>query len=258
MLFLTISCETSQEVVPKTTTTTTTTTTVPPTPIIPPTPSLPPTPPSGTIEATKPSSQEIYDAFVRLALKNSSNTQTQTIRKWASTKTKINVYWDGGRTTALFMALDKIIADMNSLNKYSKLVRTEVVAEADIIINRVDIATHNAKYASYQVTNTSIQGNTFTQWNNTEIMKAVVWLSPNTPASVQTGVLRHELTHALGLGHIENTKSIMVAVMNGVNYDFNNYSILDQKVIQILTDARVKQGMTEANVSVVIKEYAAK
>ena len=146
---------------------------------------------------------------------------------------------------------------MNSLNKYSKLVRTEVVAEADIIINRVDIATHNAKYASYQVTNTTIQGNTFTQWNNTEIMKAVVWLSPNTPASVQTGVLRHELTHALGLGHIENTKSIMVAVMNGVNYDFNNYSILDQKVIQILADDRVKQGMAEANVSVVIKEYAA-
>ena len=253
MLFLTISCETSQEVAPKTTTTTTT-------PIIPPipTPTPPPTPPSGTIDSTKPSSQEIYDAFVRLALKNSSNTQTQTIRKWASTKTKINVYWDGGQTTALFAALDKILADMNDLNKFNKLVRTEVIGDADIIINRVDIATHNAKYASYQVTNTSIQGNTFTQWNSTEIMKGVVWLSPNTPTSVQTGVLRHELTHTLGLGHIENTKSIMVAVMNGVNYDFNNYSILDKKVIQILADARVKQGMTEANISAVIKEYAAK
>lgn len=255
MLFLTISCETSQEVAPKTTTTTTTPI---PTPIVPTNPITPPVSPSGTIDTTKPSSQEVYDAFVRLALKNSSNTQTLTIRKWASTKTKITVFWDGGPTTALFTALDKIIADMNNLNKYSKLVRTEVVAEADIIINRADMATHNAKYTNYQVTNTNVQGNTFTQWNNTEIMKAVVWLSPNTPATVQTGVLRHELTHALGLGHIENTKSIMVAVMNGVNYDFDNYSILDQRVLQILADARVKQGMTEANVSAVIKEYAAK
>ena len=89
-------------------------------------------------------------------------------------------------------------------------------------------------------------------------MKAVVWLSPSTPASVEHGVLRHELTHALGLGHIENTKSIMVAVMNGVNYDFNNYSLLDQKILQILADTRVKQGMTEDNISAVIKEYAAK
>lgn len=239
MLFLMISCEKSQEVAPKSTTTTTTT-------------------PTTVVDATKPSSQEIYDAFVRLALKNSSNTQTLTIRKWASTKTQIKVYWDGGRTTALFTALDKVIADMNSLNKYSKLVRTEAVAEADIIINRVDVATHNAKYASYQVSNTGVQGNTFTQWSNTEIVKAIVWLSPNTPATLQTGVLRHELTHALGLGHIENTKSIMVAVMNGVNYDFNNYSVLDQRVLQILADVRVKQGMTEANVSAVIKEYAAK
>lgn len=246
MLFLMISCEKSQEVAPQTTTKTTTPTT----------PTT--TSPSGTVDATKPSSQEIYDAFVRLALKNSGNTQTMTVRKWATTKTQVKVYWDGGRTTALFTALDKIIADMNSLNKYSKLVRTEVVAEADIIINRVDAATHNAKYASYQVTNTSVQGNTFTQWNTTEIVKAIVWLSPTTPATLQTGVLRHELTHALGLGHIENTKSIMVAIMSGVNYDFNNYSVLDQRVLQILADARVKQGMNEANISAVIKEYAAK
>lgn len=246
MLFLMISCEKSQEVAPQTTTKTTTPTT----------PTT--TSPSGTVDATKPSSQEIYDAFVRLALKNSGNTQTMTVRKWATTKTQVKVYWDGGRTTALFTALDKIIVDMNSLNKYSKLVRTEVVAEADIIINRVDAATHNAKYASYQVTNTSVQGNTFTQWNTTEIVKAIVWLSPTTPATLQTGVLRHELTHALGLGHIENTKSIMVAIMSGVNYDFNNYSVLDQRVLQILADARVKQGMNEANISAVIKEYAAK
>jgi Protein of unknown function (DUF2927)/Matrixin len=238
MLFLMVACQKNQEITPTTTTTLTTS--------------------NGVINNTKPTSQEIYDAFVRLALKNSSNTQTLAIRKWASTKTQIKVYWDGGRTTVLFTALDKIIADMNSLNKYSKLVRTEVVADANIIINRVDVATHNAKYASYQVTNTVVQGNTFTLWSNTEIMKAVVWLSPIAPASVQNGVLRHELTHALGLGHIENTKSIMVAVMSGVNYDFNNYSILDQRVLQILGDARVKQGMTETNVSAVIKEYAAK
>lgn len=242
ILFLMISCEKSQEIAPQTTTT------------IP----ITPTSPTGTINTTKPSSQEIYDAFVRLALKNSSNTQTMTIRKWATTKTQIKVYWDGGRTTALFTALDKVIADMNDLNKYSKLIRTETIAEADIIINRVDAATHNTKYASYQVTNTSVQGNTFTQWSNTEIIKAIVWLSPTTTVSLQTGVLRHELTHAMGLGHIENTKSIMVAVMNGVNYDFNSYSVLDQRVLQILADARVKQGMTEANISAVIKEYAAK
>ena len=46
--------------------------------------------------------------------------------------------------------------------------------------------------------------------------------------------------------------------MNGINYDFNNFSLLDQKILQILADTRVKQGMTEANVSAVIKEYAAK
>ncbi len=249
MLFLMIACQKNQEIAPQTTTTTSTTTTPTTTTT---------TTPTGVTNTTKPTSQEVYDAFVRLALKNSSNTQTLTIRKWASTKAQIKVYWDGGRTTTLFSALDKLMADMNSLNKYSKLVRTEVAAEADIIINRVDIATHNAKYASYKVTNTTVQGNTFTLWSNTEIQKAVVWLSPTVTANVQNGVLRHELTHALGLGHIENTKSIMVAVMNGVNYDFNNYSVLDQRVLQILGDARVKQGMNEANVSAVIKEYAAK
>jgi predicted Zn-dependent protease len=250
LFFMTISCEKTQEVAPSTNTNTTTTTNTNNTNTT--------TTTTSTANTPKPTSQEIYDAFVRLALRNSSNTQSVTIRKWASTKTQIKVYWDGGRTTTLFTALDKLIADMNSLNKYNKMVRTEVASEADIIINRVDAATHNAKYANYQVTNTSVQGNTFTAWSNTEIIKAVVWLSPNAPASVQNGVLRHELTHALGLGHIENTKSIMVAVMSGVNYDFNNYSVLDQRVLQILADARVKQGMTEANISAVIKEYAAK
>lgn len=241
VLFLTIACEKSEEIDPQTTNSTTS-----------------PTSSTGVINNTKPTSQEVYDAFVRLALKNSAGTQTLTIRKWLSTKTQIKVYWDGGRTTDLLKALDKVIVDMNSLNKYNKMVRTEVVAEADIIINRVDAATHNAKYASYQVTNTSVQGNTFTQWSNTEIMKAIVWLSPSTPPTLQNGVLRHELTHALGLGHIENTKSIMVAVMSGVSYDFNSYSLLDQTVLQILADNRVKQGMNEANISAVIKEYAAK
>jgi predicted Zn-dependent protease len=264
-LFLMISCEKTQEVAPTTTTTTTTTnpmnstgtTTTNPTNTTG-TTTTTNTTTTGIVNNTKPTNQEIYDAFVRLALKNSSNTQSVTIRKWASTKTQIKVYWDGGRTATLFTALDKVIADMNSLNKYNKMVRTEVASEADITINRVDAATHNAKYASYQITNTSVQGNTFTAWSNTEIMKAVVWLSPTAPASVQNGVLRHELTHALGLGHIENTKSIMVAVMSGANYDFNNYSTLDQRVLQILADIRVKQGMNEASVSAVIKEYAAK
>ncbi len=246
MLFLIISCEKSQDIVPQTTSQTTTPTT---------TQTITP---SGVVDSTKPSNQEVYDAFVRLALKNSANTQAMTIRKWSSTKAQIKVYWDGGKTTTLSTALDKLMADMNGLNKYNKLVRTEVAAEASIIINRVDASVHNAKYPNYQVTNTTIQGNTFTQWNSTEITNAVVWLSATTPASLQIGVLRHELTHALGLGHIENTKSIMVAVMSGVNYDFNNYSLLDQKILQILADSRVKQGMSEANVSAVIKEYAAK
>lgn len=213
---------------------------------------------NGVIASAKPSSQEIYDAFVRLALKNSAGTQAMTIRKWLSTKAQIKIYWDGGSTTALLTGLDKIMADMNSLNKNNKLIRTTVVTEADIIINRVDIATHNAKYASYQVTNTTVQGNTFTLWSNTGITKAVIWLSPTTPSTLQIGVLRHELTHALGIGHTENTKSLMVAVMSSANYDFNTFSVLDQRVLQILGDSRVKQGMNEANTSTVIKEYAAK
>lgn len=241
MLFLMIACEKSQEIAPTSTPTSVQTSSS-----------------GGVINSVRPTSKEIYDAFVRLALKNSSNTKALTIRKWISTKTQIKVYWDGGRTADLILALDKVIADMNVLNKHSKLVRTGVVAEADITINRVDAKTHNAKYTGFQVTNTSVQGNTFTQWNSTTIVKAVIWLLPTTPTTLQNGVLRHELTHALGLGHIENTKSIMVAVMNGANYDFNNFSILDQRVLQILGDNRVKQGMTEANASAVIKEYAAK
>ena len=241
LVFLTIACQTSEEITPvakpntnSTTTTTTSTTT------------------------TKPSSQEIYDTFVRLTLKNSAGTAATTIRKWVSTKTQIKIYWDGGRTTALISALDKVMADMNALNKYNKMVRTEVVAEADIIINRVDATTHNSKYASYQVANSSVQGTTFTQWSSTGIVKGIVWLSPTTPTTIQNGVLRHELTHALGIGHTENTKSIMVAVMSNNNYDFNSFSILDQRIIQILADNRVKQGNSEANISAVIKEYAAK
>ncbi len=245
MLFLMIACEKSQEIAPTSTTTTTPTTNTT-------------TTSSGTLNNTKPTAQEVYDAFVRLALKNSAGTQTTTIKKWGPTKAQIKIYWDGGKTTAILSALDKVMTDMNTLNKANKLVRTEVAADADITINRADVATHNAKYPNYQVTATGIQGNTFTLWSSTEIMKAVVWLSPSTPSSVENGVLRHELTHALGLGHIENTKSIMVAVMNGINYDFNNYSLLDQKILQILADTRVKQGMTEANISAVIKEYAAK
>lgn len=243
LVFLTIACQPSEEIAPvsKTNTPTTPTTTT--------------TTPTTTV---KPSSQEIYDTFVRLTLKNSAGTAATTIRKWLSTKTQIKVYWDGGRTNALISALDKVMADMNALNKYNKMVRTEVVAEADIIINRVDATTHNSKYASYQVSNSSVQGTTFTQWSSTGIVKGIVWLSPTTPTTIQNGVLRHELTHALGIGHTENAKSIMVAVMSNNNYDFNNFSILDQRIIQILSDNRVKQGNSEASISAIIKEYAAK
>lgn len=242
LIFLTIACQTSKEnITPISNTTTNSTNTS-----------------TSTTTALKPSSQEIYDTFVRLTLKNSAGTAAMTIRKWLPSKTQIKVFWDGGRTSALISALDKVMADMNTLNKFNKMVRTEVVAEADIIINRVDVATHNSKYASYQVSNSSVQGTTFTQWSSTGIVKAIVWLSPSTPTTIQNGVLRHELTHALGIGHTENTKSIMVAVMSSNNYDFNNFSILDQRVIQILADNRVKQGNSEANISAVIKEYAAK
>ncbi|MDZ7933916.1 MAG: DUF2927 domain-containing protein [Emticicia sp.] len=241
LVFLMIACQPSEEIAPvsKTNTPTTPTTTTPTT-------------------TTKPSSQEVYDTFVRLTLKNSAGTAATTIRKWISTKTQIKIYWDGGRTNALISALDKIMADMNALNKFNKMVRTEVVAEADIIINRVNTATHNSKYASYQVSNSSVQGTTFTQWTNIGIVKGIVWLSPTTPTTLQSGVLRHELTHALGIGHTENAKSIMVAVLGNNNYDFNSFSVLDQRIIQILSDNRVKQGNSEANISAVIKEYAAK
>lgn len=242
LVFLTIACQTSEEnITPATNTTTSSTNTS-----------------TTTTTTVKPSSQEIYDTFVRLTLKNSAGTAATTIRKWLSTKTQIKIYWDGGRTSALISALDKVMADMNALNKYNKMVRTEVVAEADIIINRVDATTHNSKYASYQVSNSSVQGTTFTQWSSTGIVKGIVWLSPTTPTTIQNGVLRHELTHALGIGHTENTKSIMVAVMSNNNYDFNSFSVLDQRIIQILADNRVKQGNSEANISAVIKEYAAK
>jgi len=240
LVFLTIACQPSEEIAPISKTNT------------------PTTPTTTTTTATKPSSQEIYDTFVRLTLKNSAGTAATTIRKWISTKTQIKIFWDGGRTSALISALDKVMADMNALNKFNKMVRTEVVAEADIIINRVDAATHNSKYASYQVSNSSVQGTTFTQWNNTGIVKGIVWLSPTTPTTIQNGVLRHELTHALGIGHTENTKSIMVAVMGNTNYNFNSFSVLDQRIIQILADNRVQQGNSEANISAVIKEYAAK
>jgi hypothetical protein len=238
LVFLTIACQTSEENITPTTSTTSNST--------------------NTTTTVKPSSQEIYDTFVRLTLKNAAGTSAMTIRKWLPTKTQIKVYWDGGRTTALLSALDKIMADMNVLNRYNKMLRTEVVAEADIIINRVEVATHNSKYTSFQVSNSSVQGLTFTQWSSDAITKAVVWLSPTTSSILQNGVLRHELIHALGIGHTENTKSIMIPVLSGNNYDFNSFSILDQRMIQILSDNRVKQGNTEANISAVIKEYAAK
>ena len=238
LVFLTIACQTSEENITPTTSTTSNST--------------------NTTTTVKPSSQEIYDTFVRLTLKNSTGTSAMTIRKWLPTKTQIKVYWDGGRTTALLSALDKIMADMNVLNRYNKMLRTEVVAEADILINRVEVATHNSKYTSFQVSNSSVQGLTFTQWSSDAITKAVVWLSPTTSSILQNGVLRHELIHALGIGHTENTKSIMIPVLSGNNYDFNSFSILDQRMIQILSDNRVKQGNTEANISAVIKEYAAK
>lgn len=240
LVFLTIACQTSEETITPVTNTATNSTN------------------TSTTTILKPNSQEIYDTFVRLTLKNSTGTAATTIRKWPSTKTQIKIYWDGGRTNALISALDKVMADMNALNKYNKMVRTEVVAEANIIINRVEAATHNSKYASYQVSNSSVQGTTFTQWSGTGIEKAIVWLSPTTPTSLQNGVLRHELTHALGIGHTENTKSIMMAVLSNNNYDFNNFSVLDQRIIQILSDNRVKQGNSEANISAVIKEYATK
>ncbi|MFN3488900.1 MAG: DUF2927 domain-containing protein [Emticicia sp.] len=242
LVFLTIACKDSEENITPITNTTTNSTNIPTT----------------TTTTVKPSSQEIYDTFVRLTLKNSAGTVATTIRKWLSTKTQIKIYWDGGRTNALISALDKVMADVNALNKYNKMVRTEVVTEADIIINRVEATTHNSKYASFQVSNSSVQGTTFTQWNSIGIVKAIVWLSPSTPSSIQNGVLRHEFIHALGIGHTENTKSIMVAVMSNNNYDFNSFSVLDQRIIQILADNRVKQGNSEANISAVIKEYAAK
>lgn len=236
LVFLTIACQTSEEnVIPATNTST-----------------------NSTITTIKPSSQEIYDTFVRLTLKNSTGTSSMTIRKWLPTKTQIKIYWDGGRTTTLLSALDKIMADINILNKYNKMIRTEVVAEADIIINRVETTTHNSKYTNFQVSNSSIQGLTFTQWSSQAITKAVIWLSPTTSSNLQNGVLRHELIHALGIGHTENTKSIMIPAISSNTYDFNSFSILDQRIIQILSDNRVKQGNTEANISTVIKEYAAK
>lgn len=243
--FLMVACQSTDETIaplPTTTNQTSTTTTTQ----------------TSSNTTSKPTNQEIYDAFVRLALKNSSGTQLMTIRKWLPTKAQIKIFWDSGSTTILLSALDKIMADMNSLNKNNKMVRTTVATDADIIINRIDVATHNAKYVSYQITNTSVQGNTFTLWNGTAISKSVIWLSPTTPSNLQNGVLRHELTHALGIGHTENTKSIMIPVMTSTNYDFNTFSILDQRILQILADSRIKQGDSEANISTIIKEYAAK
>jgi hypothetical protein len=98
LVFLTIACQTSEENITPATNATTNSTNI--------------------ITIVKPSSQEIYDTFVRLTLKNSAGTSAMTIRKWLPTKTLIKVYWDGGRTTALVSALDKIIADMNVFRKH--------------------------------------------------------------------------------------------------------------------------------------------
>jgi Protein of unknown function (DUF2927) len=242
MFFFTIACKTNDETTPD--------------------PNVVVTVPGVTNTTTKPTTtvtnQEVYNEFVRLALKSTDGKQSATIRKWNPSFAQVKIFWDNGSDATLLKNLDKIIADINTLSKSNKFVRTSVAAEAQITINKDYSNAHDLKYPQFKVSNPNMSGETYTIWGASGIQKAVVWLSPTSISSLITGIMRHELLHGLGLGHTENTKSIMVAVMNGANYDFTTFSTLDKSVVSILQDPRVMHGNQESNVSAVIKEYATK
>lgn len=218
--------------------------------------------PTGTTTTTSTntavSSQEVYNTFVRLALKSSDGATVMTIRKWQPSITTVKIFWDNGSDATLLKYLDKVISDLNSISKSNKFARTTNASEAHFIINRTTAANHGSKYPQYKVTNPNMSGETYTVWGSTGIQKSVMWLSPTVSAELLQGVIRHEILHGLGLGHTENTKSIMIPVMSAVNYNFGAFSNLDKSIISILQDARVQQGQNESAVAAIIKEYAAK
>ncbi|MFN3850469.1 MAG: DUF2927 domain-containing protein [Spirosomataceae bacterium] len=203
---------------------------------------------------TTPQGKEAYDEFIKLVFKDSGG-RDKNVAKWTDAKPQVLVFLDGSKDPNITKALEGIFAELKAINKVNTFSFTSKAADASIIINRATFEEHNAKYTSAKSPSSGLAGYTTYTFNSMSgITNATIWLNVSLAANNALYILRHEFSHALGLSHTANTNSIMFATAN-IYYKTASYSALDSKIIEILSDKRIKQGMILKDADPIIKEY---
>lgn len=153
--------------------------------------------------------------------------------------------------------LELIISDINQrTGNYLTLKRTRDSALAIIQVHLTDSATYvrlePAAEIGFAYYTYDLKGLTTPMWTSDNVIShegvfVDMTKTDNNP-SMQRYILRHEITHALGLyGHVHASE-----LYTSIMYDFmitpytTSYSSFDDSTIQLLYDPAVKAGMNEA------------
>ncbi len=199
--------------------------------------------------------KEAYDELIRLLFKSSDGVYDKNVVKWTDGTPKIQIYIDGIKDAAMNKALEGILAEIKTVNKVNTFEIVANASEAEIVLNKETFEKHNAKYTNAKAPNANIAGYTVYTYNSTKgLLNATIWVNSLLGSSNLLYILRHEFTHSLGLGHTSNINSIMYGTANA-QYNNASYSALDKKILEILFDKRIKQGMTLQQADAIIKEY---
>jgi predicted Zn-dependent protease len=199
--------------------------------------------------------KEAYDELVRLVFKTSDGSSNKNVVKWTESTPKIQIFIDGPKDATMNKAFDGILAEIKTVNKVNTFEIVSKASDAKIVINKDTFENHNAEYPNAKAPNSSIGGYTvYTYSSVSGLTNATVWINPNISGNNLLYILRHEFTHSLGLGHTTNINSVMFSTAN-TQYNVANYAPLDKKILEILFDKRIKQGMSLSQADAIIKEY---
>lgn len=198
--------------------------------------------------------KEAYDEFIKLVFKDSGG-RDKNVAKWTEAKPQILVFLDGSKDPIITKTLEGIFAELKVINKVNTFTFVSKATDANLIINRDSFDSHNSKYQNAKVPSSGLAGYTTYTYNSMSgITNATIWINVSLVASNAQYILRHEFSHALGLSHTSNINSIMFATANS-HYKITSYSALDAKIIEILSDKRIKHGMTLKDADPIIKGY---
>jgi predicted Zn-dependent protease len=157
--------------------------------------------------------KEAYDELIRLVFKTSDGSQARNVVKWTENIPKIQIFVDGSKDATMNKALETILAELKTLNKVNTYELIGSATGAEMIINRDTFEKHNAKYTNAQVPTPNIAGYTVYTYGSSGLMNATIWINPAITSNNLNYIVRHEFTHAMGLGHTTNINSIMYSTV---------------------------------------------